>query len=234
MKSYYTLLFLIGCLISSLTVSAQDVTLSTTTLTLDSIDIQGASLIAIADEDELLNGFDKWLKKNYDINIDRKKMLFIDRKLITTEDVSIPVLSDKNINFYVRCVQHSSSEAELKIGARDYTSGAPIESRAALKEMQRLLINFASEYLIEYNRELLSDSRDTFEDLSKDIRKAEDKISNNHKKIDKMQRENEDLMREIEEIKISKIDADKMVTSRQNELDELEKNLKILRKKIKK
>jgi len=41
-------------------------------------------------------------------------------------------------------------------------------------------------------------------------------------------------MREIEEIKISKIDADKMVTSRQNELDELEKNLKILRKKIKK
>lgn len=233
MKSCSTLLLLLISILSIYTADAQTVTLGTSEMTLDSMEIDAAHLIAYGEEDDIIDAFDKWLKKNYDINIDRKKLLFIDRKLITTEDVSIPVLSDKKINLYVRSTQHSSDQAELKIGARNFINGNPVESTQALQEMQMLLLNFASEYLVEHHRDILSDSQDHYDDLNKDIRKAEDKISNNHKKIDKLQREIEDLAKEISDLESAKEDATRQVQTHQARLDELESDLKHLHKKAK-
>ncbi len=177
---------------------AQAVVISEGTVKMDKEKYMAAQVLLEPDKDAVKDAFEEWLRKERGVNL-KKKGLFGGGDMLIGEEVTVPSVSAKSMDFYAQ-LEKVKNQTQLSVyGMFGYDfpitpEKYPNEFRA-LKELVR---EFTLTYLPEYYTAQVEEMREMIEDLRKEEKDMRDQIADNEKTIEKMRKENENLRQKIE------------------------------------
>ncbi|RYM34578.1 hypothetical protein ERX46_04170 [Brumimicrobium glaciale] len=167
-----------------------------------------------------------FLKDNYDFKI--KGIGFLSNKdLLYKEDVIIPKISSKRMNFYTEIVEDEVG-SEMKVFA-SFGYDIYIDKNETPEEyriMTRMLNEFLKSYLPDYYNDQVKDTEKKVKTLSKDVKGLNKDISKNNKKIENLTEEIEELTKESEEQSSALEIANTKLKERKEKLERINSKLK--------
>lgn len=171
-----------------------------------------------------------FLKKEYKIKLKGMGM-FSNKDLLHKEEVIIPKLSQKQMDFYTYIVQDENSNgSEMKVfaslGYDIYLNEEqyPVEFKA----MNEMIVSFLKEYLPKYYNKQISESAAIVKSLNNDILRLKDNMKDNQGSIEKLGKEIEKNKASIEDDS-RKLDAAEIkLNVRKDELERIKVKLEKL------
>jgi hypothetical protein len=213
----------ISCLIFTGNIQGQDVLPASQKSSIEHNDQQRQTLMVNIEPEPktLKKAWIRFLKRNYKFKL-KGMGLFSNKDLLCAEEVNIPRISDKTMNFYTHVVE-SETGSKMNVFAQYGYDIYITDDKypAAFDSINNMIVMFLNQYLPDYYRNKIANSEKMIKRLSKDIEKLKDDISDNKKDIKKMRQEIEEKEEEIkkgekkldlatEKLEISKRKLDKV------------------------
>ncbi|MGV3611909.1 MAG: coiled-coil domain-containing protein [Fluviicola sp.] len=171
-----------------------------------------------------------FLKKKYDLKL-KGMGWFSNKDLLHNEEVIIPKLSPKKMDFYTSVVQDENSDgSEMKVfaslGYDIYLNEEqyPIEFKA----MNEMIVSFLKEYLPKYYNKQINESAANVKSLNNDIIGLKDNIKDNQGRIEKLDKEIEKNRTSIKDDSQKLEAAEIKLKERQEELEQVKTKLEQL------
>jgi predicted ribosome quality control (RQC) complex YloA/Tae2 family protein len=173
--------------------------------------------------------YDPWQEfweERYDIDIDRTDK---DRSSIAylAEQVSLPNLSDKNLNLYSNVDgtdRIATVSMSVVFGERDVVTGSSYPATHAA--MKRILEDFETYFYRSYFDRQLAEVKDELEEVRDDAEDAEKDASKARSKIDKYEEKIADLREKIEEMREEAAEELQLADEKSTRVRELERQLR--------
>lgn len=219
-------LLLSCCLFIFTSLQAQLVQLTTGTVKMDKQNYQAIQAEVQPEMDVLKDAFETWLRKERDVNL-KKKGLFGGGDMLIGEAVTVPAISDKQMDLYIQFDKRGKA-TELSLFGR-FGYDLPISSAnypTEFQSMEDLVSAFLNDYLPRYYRERMEVASAGLEKLQDEAEKMEKKRSSNEAEIRKLQKENEELRKNLSENDQKRTAQQLLLRERESELSAL----KIVRK----
>ena len=183
--------------------------------------------------DLIEDDFDDRVKEIYNVNM-KKPGLFNGGNLMVAEEVDIPAISNKTMDFYSITTKENDNSSKLEIfAAFGYDEYLNLEDHpAAHKELKRFITSFIDFHLNKYYSETLEEVIEEQEDLVKDKEQLEKKIQKNNKDILENIEDNEKMSKEIvgykSELNVNAINKEEVIEKKKM----LENNYRKFQKEI--
>ncbi|REJ83797.1 MAG: hypothetical protein DWQ44_00695 [Bacteroidetes bacterium] len=147
----------------------------------------------------LKNAWIDFLNDKYDFKL-KGMGLFSNKELLSAEEVSIPHISTKKMNFYTHVTEEESA-SEMKVFAslgydiyineQDY----PDE----FNTIRDMMTAFLKQYLPQYYSELIEASSEKVKNLNKEIKDMNGEINDKQGDIEKLNKEIDELRKNVQE-----------------------------------
>ncbi len=167
-----------------------------------------------------------YLKDQYDVKL--KGFGFLSNKdVLYKEGISFPAISDKKIDFYTEIIQDETGSKMSVFATHGYDSYlSPTDYSDEYANMRKIFEDFLKSYVPNYYKDMVENTQEVVDDLSKDREKLSKDIEKNNRKIQKMSEDLEELKQEVEEDKSTLQQTDEKLQGRQEKLKVLQLKLK--------
>lgn len=137
----------------------------------------------------LKNAWIDYLDNQYDFKL-KGMGLFSNKELLTAEEVSIPKISSKKMNFYTNVVEDGDG-SEMKVFA---SLGYDIylndeKYPAEFNSIKEIMTAFLKQYLPQYYKEVIEESSEKVKGLTEEIKDINDDIKDKEDDIEKLRKE---------------------------------------------
>lgn len=143
--------------------------------------------------------FEDFMKDKYDVHL-RGIGFLANKDVISAEKVTIPKLSDKQLDFHAKVIEEDDITRMSVFAILGYDiSVSKANENTDFIAMKNIVGEFLDDYLPNYYQEKLEEAKDQVESLEKDRKDYRGTIEDNKKEIEKLQKENEKLSEKLEE-----------------------------------
>jgi len=233
MNNLMSIAFTCTLAFTSLQVFGQKLVMENDVVTYDKASRSSITVTMEPSVDDVRDNWEEYLEANYDAKLRGNGFLF-KNDVVRAEKVSIPAISDKDINIYARIVE-DSGKSKMHVFA-NYTpqmfitpSSHPYEYRA----LENITLNFLNDYLTGFYKDQVEESKDLIEDVNKKRMELAEDIQDNQNQIVELKEENKALKKDMvtkgEDLEKAKTNLEKS----KEELDDINKTLNKKEKKIK-
>lgn len=148
--------------------------------------------------DDLKEAWRDYLNDTYDFKM--KGIGFLQNKdLLSAEEVSIKKISPNKIDFYTNIIENDlGSEMKVFASFADEKYFNQKDLRKEYKALSGIVENFLETYLPTYYKDMLKDTQNNFEDLTKNMTNLNKDIVDDSEKIEELKKEIEDLNKKVE------------------------------------
>ncbi len=167
-----------------------------------------------------------YINDNYDVKL-KGLGLFQNKDLLSAEEVNMPELSTKKINFYTHVVEDENG-SEMKVFASygyDIYMGKE-KYNTEFSIIKNIFANFIQEYLPKYYNEQIDDTKDRMEELADEIDDLKGDIEDDKEDIADLQDDIKELHQRIEDHQKVLSATEIKLSKRQEKLQRIESEFK--------
>ncbi len=180
-------------------INAQKLTVEDGFILYEEDKVQTIDITLEPEVDLIKDRFESWLKNNYDINLNDKKLLFFDKKYMTANGVVIPKISATKLDLKFKVDETKKGMTKIKafasLGYDNWLNENkyPAEFMAFRDVVYEFVENAIPKYYlnqVEQSKAQLAELQEEGQNLQADLEKVRNKI-------DKLQKENDELLIQI-------------------------------------
>jgi len=213
--------------IFSIQLTAQKVSYNDGIIQQDGEEVKTVNVILSPKVETIEDKFEEWMSKNYDVDLDGKKLLFFDKEFMTANGVIIPQISSKKIDLKVKVSETKTKDTKLFVFASyGYNNWiTPEDHPTAYAALKRIVQNFISEYLPKYYYDKVENTEENIVELKDDRSNLNEDIVENQNEIEKLKKDNIELKRKLKENENNIEDAQKKLSERKKEYKAIKKRV---------
>ncbi len=220
------ILFLL--LFSITSIQAQKLSYQDGTISYEGESVETINVILDPKPDLLENKFEKWMSKNYKVNLKDKTLLFFDKEFMSAKGIVIPEISAKKIDLHVKVDQTRNDYTTLHVfsslGYNSWITRDDYPYEYAV--LNNIVREFISEYLPEYYYEELDEAKELLADLSETREDMSETFEDNLKEIEDLRKENAELMLKLKNNHQRIIKAESDVKIKKRDYKEIKKRIR--------
>lgn len=146
--------------------------------------------------DLLESKFQTWIDDNYNVDLDDKKLIFFDKDVLEAKGVTIPSVSKRQMDLYVRIDKNQSNASSMHIYASWGYNNWISEKHDPLvySNLKNIAFEFIEEYLPEYYLNAVDNTREDLVDLIAETEQLEAEVEEQKLEIEKLIEENNEKM----------------------------------------
>lgn len=173
----------------------------------------------------LKKAWEDFMDDEYDVNM--KGIGFLSNKdILTAQEVNIPAMSDKSLNFYTRIIEQGNQTEMCVFSSFGYDIYAtPEEYPQAFETMEKMTAQFLRSYLPEYYHEKIEVSMEEVEDIRSEISDLEETMADNTKEIEELKAENAEIEKNLIDQKEKLRKAEQILNTHELDFNQVKKDL---------
>ena len=146
--------------------------------------------------DLLESKFQSWIDDNYKVDMDDKKLIFFDQDVLEAKGVTIPSVSKRQMDLYVRIDKNQSNASSMHIYASWGYNNWISENNDPLvySNLKNIAFEFIEEYLPEYYLNAVDNTKENLAELIAETEQLEAEVEGQKLEIEKMIEENNEKM----------------------------------------
>jgi hypothetical protein len=161
--------FLLFTLIT-ITITAQNLSYSSGTTEVEGEIVKTINVKLDPKPETVKGSFENWMEDNYDVDLDGKRLLFFDKKVMSAKGVVIPAISSRRIDLNVRVDESNEDFTTLQVYASfGYNNWiTPMDYPYEYAALEGIVYEYISDYLPEYYLNRIEDTKEQLADLKED------------------------------------------------------------------
>jgi hypothetical protein len=219
--------FLLFTLIT-ITITAQNLSYSSGTTEVEGEIVKTINVKLDPKPETVKGSFENWMEDNYDVDLDGKRLLFFDKKVMSAKGVVIPAISSRRIDLNVRVDESNEDFTTLQVYASfGYNNWiTPMDYPYEYAALEGIVYEYISDYLPEYYLNRIEDTKEQLADLKEDKEELNEDVIDNKERIEELKKENEELMRRLKENQANINETKSKLSKRNKQYESINRRVK--------
>jgi len=163
--------------------------------------------------------FENFMKDEYDVHL-RGIGFLANKDVISAEEVTIPRISDKAMDFHAKIIEENGMTKMYVFGALGYdVSVSKANDNTDFQAMKQIVNKFTKSYLPDYYQQKLDKVDEKISSLQDEEKDYKGNLEDNQKEIEDLRKENKELREKLEETQTA---LQKALEERTKQREELE------------
>lgn len=224
-RNNFKLIIITTFIFSFSTLQAQLINVQDATLKTDDTEQTCVQVIMQPETKEVKKELKDFLSDKYDVKL--KGIGFLSNKdILTAEQVTIPAISDKTMDFSAQVVKANDKTRMCVAGSFGYDISINREKHPReYHAMKNIVLDFLDVYLPNYYQNKVEEKQEVVANLQDERNDLTDDIADNEEEIKQLKKENEKLMKELDETKKQLKTQTAQLENRKKSLNKVNKEL---------